>query len=183
MGVLSAEQLCRMEENKRRAREKLAGKRSGLPLTGKMSPSVSETLGPPAAKRPTLHAGKLTGSSYLTNSGTSAQAPNPRPFLDSKFRFQNTAPGSTKKFMFGSSAGKYNKAHSLSAVSAHSAPLQMKFNELQKAVKANLTLVSRTRFKILVPYDPNLIDIFKQVPSRSYGEWYLESNSLLCFAL
>ena len=188
MGVLSAEQLCRMEENKRRAREKLAGKRSGLPLTGKMSPSVSETLGPPAVKRPTLHAGKLTGSSYLTNSGTSAQAPNPnpRPFLDSKLnvsRFQNTAPGSTKKFMFGSSARKYNKAHSLSAVSAHSAPLQMKFNELQKAVKANLTLVSRTRFKVLVPYDPNLIDIFKQVPSRSYGEWYLEWNSLLCFAL
>ena len=182
MGVLSAEQLCRMEENRRRAREKLAGKRSGLPLAGVMSQPVSERLGPPAAKRPTLD---TTGSSSLTNS--SAPNPNPRPFLDSKLsrlnvsRFQNTAPGSTKKLMFGSSVGKYNRAHSSSAVSTHSAPLQMKFNELQKAVKANCTLVSRTRFKVLVPYDPNLIDIFKQVPSRSYGEWYLEC--VLCFIL
>ena len=184
MGVLSAEQLCRMEENRRRAREKLAGKRSGLPLAGVMSPPVSERLGPPAAKRPTLDTGKITGSSSLTNSGTSAQAPNPNPrlFLDSKLnisRFQDTASGSTKKLMFGSSAGKYNRAHSASAVSTHSAPLQMKFNELQKAVKANCTLISRTRFKVLVPYDPNVIDIFKQVPSRSYGEWYLECGFIL----
>ena len=187
MGVLSVEQLCRMEENRRRAREKLAGKRSGLPLAGVMSPPASERLGPPAAKRPTLDTGKITGSSSLTNSSTSAHEPNPnpRPFLDSKSsklnisRFQNTASGSTKKLMFGSSAGKYNRAHSLSSVSTPSAPLQMKFNELQKAVKANCTLVSRTRFKVLVPYDPNLIDIFKQVPSRSYGEWYLEC--VLCF--
>ena len=48
-------------------------------------------------------------------------------------------------------------------------PSRPKFAALQKRICANLTLVSRTRFKAVVPYDSSLIEVFKKMPSRSYG--------------
>ena len=176
---LSAEQLHRMEENKRKAREKLAGKRSGPSL----HVISSETFGPPAAKRPTLETGSMIGNPLLTGCGTHEvtnahtspvlQAPNPHLFLNSSkpntSSFRSTPSISTKNF--ASVSVKYNKAPSSST---HPSLSQPRFSELQKVIKATFVLVSRARFKLLVPYDRMLIEIFKQVPTKSYGKryWY-----------
>lgn len=45
-----------------------------------------------------------------------------------------------------------------------------KFTAIQQRIKANLVLVSRSRFKVLVPYNTCVIEIFKKMPSKCYGE-------------
>lgn len=176
-GGLSAEQLHRMEENKRKAQEKLAGKRSGSSLhVISAGGTSSETFGPPAAKQPTLETENTIGNSHLTDCGTRevakphtstiVQAPNPHPFHNSsKPSFRSTPSISSKHF--ASSSVKYNKAPSSST---HASLSQPRFSELQKVIKANFALVSRARFKVLVPYDQKLIEIFKHMPTKSYGE-------------
>ena len=44
------------------------------------------------------------------------------------------------------------------------------FSKMEKAVKGNCVLISRERFTVLVPYQAQLIGIFKTIPSRSYGK-------------
>lgn len=46
---------------------------------------------------------------------------------------------------------------------------QTSFVTQKKQVMAVLTLVSPARFKVSVPYDGKLIELFKQVPSKKYG--------------
>ena len=46
---------------------------------------------------------------------------------------------------------------------------QTSFLTHKKQVMAVLTLVSPARFKVSVPYDGKLIELFKQVPSKKYG--------------
>lgn len=41
-----------------------------------------------------------------------------------------------------------------------------------KTVKGNCVLISRQRFTVVVPYQAQLIGIFKTIPSRSYGKLY-----------
>ena len=45
-----------------------------------------------------------------------------------------------------------------------------KFTAIQQRIKANLVLVSRSRFKVLVPYNTCVIEIFKKMPSKCYGK-------------
>lgn len=47
---------------------------------------------------------------------------------------------------------------------------QPKFVEMRRAIKATLILTSKTKFKILVPYDLNVIEILKRMPTKSYGK-------------
>ena len=42
----------------------------------------------------------------------------------------------------------------------------------EKTVKGNCVLISRQRFAVVVPYQAQLIGIFKTIPSRSYGKFY-----------
>ena len=50
--------------------------------------------------------------------------------------------------------------------------LDVKGKSDQKTVKGNCVLISRQRFTVVVPYQAQLIGIFKTIPSRSYGELY-----------
>ena len=45
-----------------------------------------------------------------------------------------------------------------------------KFTAIQQRIKASLVLVSRSRFKVLVPYNTCVIEIFKKMPSKCYGK-------------
>ena len=40
-----------------------------------------------------------------------------------------------------------------------------------KPIKAVFSLISESRFNVHVPYDAKVIELFKQVPSRMYGEY------------
>lgn len=42
---------------------------------------------------------------------------------------------------------------------------------LQQTVKADLVIVSKSHFKVVAPYDTQLVGIFKRMPSRMYGGW------------
>ena len=42
----------------------------------------------------------------------------------------------------------------------------------EKPVKGNCVLISRQRFTVVVPYQAQLIGIFKTIPSKSYGKFY-----------
>ena len=42
----------------------------------------------------------------------------------------------------------------------------------EKPVKGNCVLISRQRFTVVVPYQAQVIGIFKTIPSRSYGKFY-----------
>ena len=57
------------------------------------------------------------------------------------------------------------------------------FTDLKTAVKATLTLVSPTRFKVLVQYETNLIELFKRMPTRAYGDLWSSSKGSLSLVL
>lgn len=56
-----------------------------------------------------------------------------------------------------------------------------------KTVKGNCVLISRQRFTVVVPYQAQLIGIFKTIPSRSYGKLYpilwTQRDFTCCFML
>ena len=54
------------------------------------------------------------------------------------------------------------------------------FTDLKTAVKTTLTLVSTTRFKVVVQYEANLIELFKRMPTRAYGELWSNSIAMKC---
>ena len=46
----------------------------------------------------------------------------------------------------------------------------LNFRKSEKEVKGNCVLISRDRFAVIVPYQAQLIGIFKTIPSRRYGK-------------
>jgi hypothetical protein len=59
-----------------------------------------------------------------------------------------------------------------------------KFTAIQQRIKASLVLVSRSRFKVLVPYNACIIEIFKKMPSKCYGKLtYMYMYASLLFDL
>ena len=42
---------------------------------------------------------------------------------------------------------------------------------MQQTVKADFVIASKSHFKVLTPYDAQLVGIFKRIPSRIYGEY------------
>lgn len=50
----------------------------------------------------------------------------------------------------------------------------------EKPVKGNCALISRQRFKVVVPYQAQLIGIFKTLPSRNYGMLTFTVSFLNC---
>ena len=58
-----------------------------------------------------------------------------------------------------------------------------KFTAIQQRIKASLILVSRSRFKVLVPYNTCVIEIFKKMPSKCYGKLIYISLLLILIIL
>ena len=51
----------------------------------------------------------------------------------------------------------------------------------EKPVKGNCALISRQRFTVVVPYQAQLIGIFKTLPSRNYGMLTFTVSFLYCY--
>lgn len=80
-----------------------------------------------------------------------------------------------------SSMRKFETSNSSSATASISAntkagPLKtgatssLNFRRSEKEVKGNCVLISRDRFTVVVPYQAQLIGIFKTIPSKRYGK-------------
>ena len=149
-----------------------------------------EHVGPPPEKRPAM-------SSVMVRSaldGTAASFANPfRKQLQchsdhgsgNKSPMSTTAQepfdvtrssGLTNTFSYGSQKHVASQYHTQKASSSSASFHQtMKttplpnFTEIQRAIKGKVTLISTTRFKVVVSYDLKVIEIFKRMPSRTYG--------------
>lgn len=213
--TLSSEQVCRMEENRKRAQERLAMRRrvggphtggpdscsisqptsGGLnfktpqsfdipnsagswccvkrPFSAKTDPSDAAT-----SNAPSIHPCSTSDSSQRLSNGPCISRPATSVSSTSHIRgshgskvahptslhsrpVTSTAAATTH---LGSSGGT-----SAGGCSVTDGPNRPKFAALQKKICANFTLVSRTQFKAIVPYDSSLIEVFKMIPSRSYG--------------
>ena len=141
---LSEEQLRRIEENKKRAQQKLLERK-------RQAPSVVKSLAPQAKK--------LAGDVPPRNSGEANKASCLNFQTNNKscndFRNQQGSSSSVSKPKYGG-----NK------------------------IKLDFTLVSKTRFEVVCPYQAAIIEVFKQIPSRSYGKQLeLLQNNILYLSL
>jgi len=118
---LSEEQLRRIEENKRKAQQKLLERK-------RQCPTLGDSTVPPA-KRP------------VTVFPPSSRPSNSNEIDGNRFQSQQSSSKSFNKPKYG---GK-------------------------KPIKLDFTLISKTRFEVESPYQSNIIEVFKQIPSRSYG--------------
>lgn len=221
--TLSSEQVCRMEENRKRAQEKLAKRRrvggpqtAGLdshsnsqPTSGGLNFKTPRSVDmPDSASMNHEHCAKKPFPAKSDPTASNAPSIHPRPTSDSSHqRLSNglcvsrpatSVPPTTSHTqgnyhgnrvahpptsLHGCQATSTSAAAAAAAVGAHpggtsvaagscsgtDGPSWPKFSALQKKISANLTLVSRSRFKAVAPYDASLIEVFKKMPSRSYG--------------
>ncbi|KAL9967490.1 hypothetical protein ACROYT_G025722 [Oculina patagonica] len=116
-------------------------------------------------------------STSVSNSMAGTASLNSFQSTISKFyRPQNAPSSSTRKLETkpNSSWSTTSNSTSVSASnSAGSSKSNAAFNlnvrgKSEKPVKGNCVLISRQRFTVVVPYQPQLIGIFKTIPSRSY---------------
>ena len=216
---LSAEQVRRIEENRKRAQERLAVRRGvGAHQTGGLdsrvisqsTPRGGPNFKPPPSSGPppatiTRHLTDAVSTAVRTNSHDSAASssagfysrstskPTPPPFSQGRI----PGPGTTCHAPFDSSTShsqsfRGDKQARFAPPPSHPASTPSTFQRetgaaesggssstdgsgqltlvaLKKRINANFMLVSRTRFKAVVPYDLTLIEVFKKIPSRNYG--------------
>ena len=127
---LSAEQLKRIEENKKRAQQKLLERKRQVPNVGNSVASSAKKFATEIPSRNSTAANKTS-------------CPNFQPHKKSFNDFRNQQ-GSSRTFDKPKYGG--NK------------------------IKLDFTLVSKGRFEVVCPYQAAIIEVFKQIPSRSYGK-------------
>ena len=127
---LSEEQLRRIEENKKRAQQKLLERK-------RQAPSAVNNVAPPAKK---LAAEIPSRNSKETSKSSCANFQSHKKSFND-FRNQQGSSNSFNRPKYGGNN-----------------------------IKLDFTLVSKTRFEVVCPYQAAIIEVFKQIPSRSYGK-------------
>ena len=149
---LSTEQLRRIEENRHRARERLAGRAHSQPSRNAQTSSFSAPLTNVCNKLPQNRA------DFQGNSGQFG--------VKSNLTSLNGCP---------SSSSLRNGATSASSVSQKQpVPAVRKCVELVRrpTVRANLRLMSKQRFEIVLSYDKLAIDVCKKTPTNAYSKLF-----------
>jgi len=126
---LSEEQLRRIEENKKRAQQKLLERKRPAPSAGN-SVASSKKIVTEIPSRNSTKATKASCTNFYSHK---------KSFTDG--RNQQSSSNTFNKPSYGG-----------------------------KNIKLDFTLVSKTRFEVVCPYQAAIIEVFKQIPSRSYGK-------------
>ena len=182
---LSAEQLRRMEENRHRARQKLASRKT-QPEAGSCGTTQSTARGTQLGAN-SVHSSqrKADGSSLYGHAHI--MHPLPATSIPSGGVTSNTlpvrpAPQLQSTVALPSKPSQHTSGHATTghatighattghATTGHAASI-IKFSALKRTIKANLMLTSKQRFEVVMPYDASAIDIFKRMPSSSYSEY------------
>ena len=179
---LSAEQLRRIEENRHRAREKLASRQQPQQVA---SCTVHQPATRPTSSSSSEHSQHF--HSHPTNLNHTAGArPYPKP---SECRLTRAVPTALSRPPSAShtqqppavaTALSRPPSHTRQAPGlGHASTANVKFTELvRRTIKANLILVSRQEFEVVIPYDRSTIEVFKKIPSNAYSELiYAELHS------
>ncbi len=187
--ALSNEQIQRIEQNRRKALEKLSSRRAGPippPVTQDVKTADSRPMKRPASNGPAGSAQMGTPprkfpaySSSCSSSASSFQIPQ-RGGLARAHGWNPPSSGAPGAAAAATSSQRPSGQHQSrnvsttagvgSALSVPIATAQLNFAEIRRKIKANFTLISKSRFKVVVQYDTMLIEIFKKVPSRAYGK-------------
>ena len=141
--------------------------------------SYMYTNGHPAVNSQNTSVGSTTSTSKTSNEPTSLNSfqnkiskfyrPQNVPSCSAMRKFE-TKPNSNLSMTSSSvSVSASNRTVPSKASSAQSLNVKGKS---EKTVKGNCVLISRQRFTVVVPYQAQLIGIFKTIPSRSYGKLY-----------
>lgn len=215
--ALTAEQLHRIEQNKRRAQERLQTKRKQSVSTkhGQHEHSLGpgypsdNTLRPPPTKHPALqshcvsppnqmhHLKKLeTSTQFRSSSSNSASSlanrhSNISPQFNLKHGTSKNMQSMPQSFVksqslpfshavdshysgtssSGSCSGGPSSIEQPKPCAASSSSSSGKqCLQLKKIVKANFVMISKENFKVLVPFDAEVIEVFKKMKTRSYGK-------------
>lgn len=135
----------------------------------------------PAVNSQYTSVGSTTSTSKISDGPTSSTTINSFQNKISKFyRPQNVHSSAVRKFetepnsnssvaSTSASVSASNRTGPSKAGAAHTLNVKGKS---EKPVKGNCVLISRQRFTVVVPYQGQLIGIFKTIPSRSYGKSY-----------
>ena len=200
---LTAEQLDRIAQNKKRALELRNRKRQADPqnhLPNPLGGFGKSTPGPPQSKRTTNYApfptsrgldassnphfSSSTSSqsdrrSYLTPAGSipsSASANNHGPMQSNAgYSTQSRSQNSNAPLCANGRAHQPNllrPAYATSSSADHTSkssgnPGQV--HKLRDTIIANFVILSRRQFKVQMPYDAGVIEIFKRMRTRLYG--------------
>ena len=140
---MSAEQLSRMEENRKRAQAKLSSKRAATQVCAPL-PAHKKLAGIPA----------FDCQIQAQNSAASSVAPEGHKTAG-PFHVPSTAHHSGSSCAIRPPAGRRKGRVR---------------GERRPVVRVVLTLASRTRFKAIANYDQSLIEVFKKVSSKAYGK-------------
>lgn len=189
--TLTAEQLDRIAQNKKRAQELRKRKRPMEPPTNFPNPpgrSGKSTLEPPA-KRTTKYTSSPTSghSSDIPDNSQfgSSQFPRPqRPFpsiaSESASASHQKALQQNARYKTQSTCGNFSVGPSVSdkttacstGGSSSATTLSRRQGQvltLEDAITANFVVLSRSRFKVQIPYNAGVIEIFKRMKTKSYG--------------
>jgi len=167
---LSEQQLLRIERNKQLAKERLSEKlkRSALSNPATCNPGRN---GFPAEKKLRF---SDSGKQIQSNYKSAFNYPD----------FQKFHSQSVPKPELGAISVKTNRKFKLQdqkhpplEKNSHSDPL---FPHSKQKIKANFVIVSREMFQVNVPYDADVIALFKQMNNKLYGKIDFLC-SLLCY--
>lgn len=165
---LSSEQLKRIEENRHRAREKLASRTQPRQPTllsrpnslwkqqqhHRQQPSTSQT-----------HTHTHRTQFYSTNQKSTLNIHSKQPACTTT-QHKPLPTACTQRDVTGNN---------------------LKYTQLPRpaTIKANLRLVSRERFEIIIPYDKLAIEVFKKMPTNSYSEsaLYIHTNLIVLYCM
>ena len=182
-GGLTEEQRRRIEENRRKALEKRAALQD---QRQQQAPSVKDRAdgnrNVTNLRGSNVNSQKIPAGSLASTSKTFNSAGTLNSFQRSISKFYRPqTPSSTRNFKdtspCKSSGGTATTTKSTSSRTSPRAGTSkpntgnvsnLKGNS-EKQVKGNCTLISRHRFTVVVPYQAQLIGIFKTLPSRNYG--------------
>lgn len=148
----------------------------------------------PAVNSQYTSVGSTTSTSKISNGPTSSTTLNSFQNKISKFyRPQNVHSSAVRKFetepnsnsSVASTSASVSASNRTGTSKAGAAPTLNVKGKSEKPVKGNCVLISRQRFTVVVPYQGQLIGIFKTIPSRSYGKSFpiirMQMNFFLLF--
>jgi hypothetical protein len=171
---LTADQLYRIEQNKKKAQELRKRKQPTKP---------SGAVKKPPLPKPSTHSSDYPdspqfGTSYFSHSHPkhpSHSAPSQSASAshyggNRAYKVPTTSHQNFKSPSLVTDTACHANSASAFSSTKHTNSSHEQFVKLKDTITANFITLSRTRFKVQMAYDSGVIEIFKRMKTRSYGE-------------
>ena len=183
-GGLSAEQLRRIEENRHRARERLAGRVHTQQQPSNPAHQSTSSFPSQSSTSQSLHQSSAqsrdNSSRHFGVNKPSLTVPDGSKPSSSCSGSRSISMTSSSSMVGGismtSSSSSRVPAGGISMTSSSKGPVvgggQRRCVELVRpSMRATLRLLPQKRFEVVVPYDKQTIEVFKKTPTNTYSEF------------